>query len=112
MVSHFTILTFCVLALSVHSAIPNSVKMKQKGQPKGISAASKRKKLNPVLGSPISESLLSKESVESISREFRSAVPFPHCILRPLCDDARLKEIFEESLQNLRADLKVHSLFR
>jgi hypothetical protein len=81
--------------------------MKQKGQPKGIAAANKRKKLNPELGSPIAKTLLSKESVESTSIEFRSSTPFPLCILKPLCDDSRLKEVFEESLQNLRADLKV-----
>ncbi len=103
-------LIICTVDTLIGSSVTQNLRMKQKNQATGIAAANKKKKLNPALTSPLSVPLLSVESKQTLTAEFRTAAPFPHCLLRPLCDDSRLKEIFEESLQNLRADLKVHDV--
>ena len=66
----------------------------------------------PQLGSPISAALLSEASRASLRAAYAAATPFTHGVLRPLCDEARLRAVFEEMRAHLSGTFKETDLFK
>lgn len=52
------------------------------------------------------------KSVEALRRRNESAAPFPHLVLEPLCEESRLRSIYEEVSNNLSFTFKESDLFK
>ena len=86
--------------------------------PRGASAA-KRARLEaaaaappPPLPSPLNAELFTTDSRAALRAAYAAAQPFPHAVLRPLCDDARLRAAFAEMRDELSGTFKETDLFK
>ena len=74
----------------------------------------KRAKLDglPAPCGPIRKELLGKASREALAHEFTEASPFAHCVLRPFCADAAVRQVHQEITERFESTLKESDLFR
>jgi hypothetical protein len=66
----------------------------------------------PPLSSPIRAELLSESSRAALRAAYAAAQPFTHGVLRPLCEEARLRGAFDEMRTHLTGTFKETDLFK
>ena len=64
------------------------------------------------LPSPLNGELFTPASRAALRTAYAAAQPFPHAVLRPLCDDARLRAAFAEMRDELTGTFKETDLFK
>ena len=64
------------------------------------------------LPSPLNAELFAPASRAALRAAYAAAQPFPHAVLRPLCDDARLRAAFAEMRDELTGTFKETDLFK
>ena len=62
--------------------------------------------------SPLNAALFTPASRAALRAAYAAAQPFPHAVLRPLCDDARLRAAFAEMRDELTGTFKETDLFK
>ena len=66
----------------------------------------------PALPLPLNAELLAPASRAALRLAYDAAQPFPHAVLRPLCDDDRLRAAFAEMRDQLSGTFKETDLFK
>jgi hypothetical protein len=84
--------------------------------PRGLAASKRGREVDAAapapLPSPLSAELLAPASRAALRAAYAAAQPFPHAVLRPLCDDARLRAAFAEMRDELSGTFKETDLFK
>jgi hypothetical protein len=78
-------------------------------------ATTKAKAVLPELPAPgglLTRVLNGEEAAEALQAEVANAAPYPHGVLTGLCDDAFLRRVREEAIDNLPATFKETDLFK
>eukprot|EP00960_Hanusia_phi_P056380 763250-Hanusia_phi.AAC.2 len=83
-----------------------------------FSAGSSKSKKSAVDGSidtlpnPIVETIFSEEYKQALKSEYDTSGPYPHCLIKTLCSEERLRAVHDELVNNLTANLKESDLFK
>ena len=64
------------------------------------------------LPSPLNAELFAPATRAALRAAYAAAQPYPHAVLRPLCDDARLRAAFAEMRDELTGTFKETDLFK
>eukprot|EP00045_Choanoeca_perplexa_P016310 m.218754 g.218754 ORF g.218754 m.218754 type:complete len:574 (+) comp17223_c0_seq2:97-1818(+) len=72
----------------------------------------KSAKLATASSSPLSPELTTPEAAKAYKATYESSKPYPHCVFKPLCPDAILKEVRDEIIGNLETKFKETDLFK
>lgn len=62
--------------------------------------------------SPLTEGLLSEESMKGLKSEYQLSSPYPHGVIKGLCQPDRLRAIREEIVTNVKATFKESDIFK
>jgi len=83
--------------------------MKRGSKPKGIAAASKKRKAEAqaeaLSGTPLADALLTAGAVAAAGAVYKTARPVRHAVLTGVCKEERLRAVFQQALHGLSADL-------
>ncbi|EKX44746.1 hypothetical protein GUITHDRAFT_139548 [Guillardia theta CCMP2712] len=82
-----------------------------------VQSSSKSKKSSvesaiSTLPSPIVDSIFSEEHRKALKNEYETSGPYPHCLIKTLCSEERLRAVHDELVNNLTANLKESDLFK